>query len=77
MIFAKHPKAHVWWLNNHLMEQVKTFKYLGIVFHAMGNLKFHAYPVSLIVQKTALALQSFYFSKGAQNISRVLKIFLA
>lgn len=32
------PQDNVWQLNNHLIEQVKTFRYLGFVFHVMGNM---------------------------------------
>lgn len=38
MAFAKYLRTHVWQLNNHLIKQVKTFKYLRIVFHIMGNM---------------------------------------
>lgn len=28
VVFARYLKAHIWWLNNHSIKQVKTFKYI-------------------------------------------------
>lgn len=56
MVFDKHPRADIWRLNNHLIQQVKTFKYLEVIFHATGNGKFNADYVTLNVQNPAWAL---------------------
>lgn len=46
LVFAKHSKMHTRKLNNYPFEQVKSFKYFGIVFHATTT-----YSLEYVIQK--------------------------
>lgn len=72
MVFDQHPKAHIWRLNNHSIQQVNP----GVLFHATGNGKFNADYVALNVQNPVLE-SSFNCSKGAQHILTAFEVFLA
>ncbi|XP_053139871.1 39S ribosomal protein L19, mitochondrial isoform X1 [Hemicordylus capensis] len=77
MAFAKHPKTLKWSLAGHKLEQVKTFKYLGVVFQASTKCQAHLQYVTQNARKSALAIQSYFHQDGAQFVPAALKLFTA
>lgn len=68
-------KSRIWTIHGHLIEQVKTFKYLGAVFHASGLRKALIAHTADIGQKLAYTMVIFLRTRGGQFIHSALKLF--
>ena len=75
MAFAKRPKPHTWYIEGHKIEQVNSFKYLGVVFTPSGNRKAHGDNVAAIAQRSANGILKFLRTKGRHFIPAALKLF--
>lgn len=59
--FSKYPKQWIWQLGKYTTEQVKAFKYLGIVFQVSGNWNVHLDYIFPNAQKSISVVQAFLF----------------
>lgn len=64
-------KSSSWRLNDQTIEQVIIFKYLGIVFHKSTKCR-HIKTM----QRSAIAIPSFHYSRWAQHFLKMLKLYL-
>nr|XP_034966343.1 uncharacterized protein LOC118082652 [Zootoca vivipara] len=64
-------------MDNHLIEQVKAFKYLGIVFQASGLWDVHQKWVKEKATQSVKMLSRFFHTKGRKYIPAALKVFQA
>lgn len=76
LIFGKKSKSK-WFLDGHPLEQVSSFKYLGI--HLSGNLTWaqHLNNIYLTSARNLGLLKSFFYSRGGQLINPAFKIFIS
>nr|XP_060641653.1 uncharacterized protein LOC132781415 [Anolis sagrei ordinatus] len=77
MVFTKQPKYHTWRLDGHNIEQVSSFKYLGVFYHCTGNKKVHSDYVAETAQKSSYAILKFLKTGAGHFIPAALKLFEA
>ena len=77
LVFAQRPRIYKWLIDEHEIEQIKAYKYLGVVFQYKGNHKAHVNNVVQAAQKSSLTVLKFFYSKGGQYIPAALRLFQA
>lgn len=76
MVFSRSRLQYKWTLDDHSIEQVSTYKYLGITFHDKGSTKLHQKNAVMNTQRSIKALCSFYYNKGGQYVPAALQVFV-
>lgn len=66
--FAERPKLCSWYLNQHNIEQMTTYKYLGVVIHATGLRKAHCDYAAASGQRSANAILFFFSAQGEDTM---------
>ncbi|XP_061481609.1 uncharacterized protein LOC133383943 isoform X1 [Rhineura floridana] len=77
MVCGKNSRTkHTWHLNGHHLEQVNTFKYLGI--HINNNLSWshHLAYIKLLAIKTLGQLKKFFYSRGGQLVRPFFNLYV-
>uniref|UniRef100_A0A670HL80 ribonuclease H n=1 Tax=Podarcis muralis TaxID=64176 RepID=A0A670HL80_PODMU len=77
MVFARRHRHHRWEMDNQPIEQVKIFKYLGVVFQSTGAWEAHHKYAREKASQSAKILSRFYFTKGGRHIPAALEVFQA
>lgn len=77
MAFARRPKLRTWMINQHRIEQVSYFKYLGVVVHSNGSRRAHGEYVALNAQKSSSAIIQYMKTKGGHYLPAALRLFQA
>lgn len=75
LVFSKTWKPLHWVINNHSIEQVKIFKYLGITFHSQLQWSTHRNLTIASVSHLLGAIAKFHHNSGNQYVPAVLHIF--
>ena len=77
LAFGKNPKIRRWELQGHQLEQLTSFKYLGVVLQASGTKTTHSSFIADVGEKTAHGILKFYRSQGGQYVPAALRLFKA
>ncbi|XP_042296775.1 uncharacterized protein LOC121916078 [Sceloporus undulatus] len=77
MVFSKNQRRSKWTLNGHSLEQVKTFKYLGITFQSSRGWTSQRSAVIQSAKNSAMALVRFFYTRGGQFLPAAMKVFQA
>ena len=70
-------RKHRWFIDGHIIDQVKCFRYLGVNFQYKGGHYAHIHSVTDSAKKSALAILRFFQTKGGRFIPAALKLFSA
>ena len=75
LVFSKSRKIYKWTFKRHPIEQVRTFKYLGLLFSADSSWAGHRYMAQTTAKISSMAISRFFYNKGGRLIPAALKIF--
>lgn len=77
MVFARKHRQYSWRMDNQTIEQVKAFKYLGIVFQSTGSWDVHQKCAKEKAAQSIKMLSRFFYTKGGRYIPAALEVFQA
>ncbi|XP_061444037.1 3 beta-hydroxysteroid dehydrogenase type 7 isoform X1 [Rhineura floridana] len=78
MICGKYSKVKsIWHLNGHTIEQVHTFKYLGIYINNKLSWAQQLAHIKLVALKALGLLKKFFYSKGGQLMRPMSKLYIS
>uniref|UniRef100_A0A803TV69 ribonuclease H n=1 Tax=Anolis carolinensis TaxID=28377 RepID=A0A803TV69_ANOCA len=77
MIFSKKRARHNWYIGENLIQQVSSFKYLGVTFQASGSWGCHQKMAIQNALSSSKAIIRFFYTKGGQYIPAAIKVFQA
>ena len=74
-MFSKSWKPISWKINAKPIEQVKYFRYLGLLFHYKINWSYHHKVAVSLAMNQLPALVCFHFHSGHQYVPAALQVF--
>ena len=77
LVFSKSWKRFSWKIEGREIEQVKNFRYLGILFQYNLKWTLHRDNAILLAKNKTQAITRFYYQKGNQYVPMAIRIFLA
>ena len=77
LVFTRKQITHKWQINDHPIEQVKSYKYLGVIFQSSGSWKAQISNTIANAQRSIKSLIRFFFAKGGQHIPSATQVFNA
>lgn len=77
MVFSKRKLRHKWKINNQPIEQVTSFRYLGIIFDEKGSWCHQIKNSIANAQRSSRAIISFFYRKGGQYVPAASQVFVA
>lgn len=75
MVFTKTWKLLTWKFRNHEIEQVKSFKYLGIHFYYNLFWTYHRNMTLASAKTTSYTIIRFFYRKGGSFVPLALKVY--
>lgn len=75
LVFSSHWSPSSWTVNSHTYLQVKSFKYLGLLFHHKLTWTHHKKSIISSTSTYLSAIANFYFNSGNQFIPATIQIF--
>ncbi|KAJ7338189.1 hypothetical protein JRQ81_010858, partial [Phrynocephalus forsythii] len=75
LIFSKTPKPNLWKVDGKPVEQVRSFRYLGFLFHHQLNWSHHRMAAITVSKSHLLAISQFHFHSGNPYAPAALQIF--
>uniref|UniRef100_A0A670I2D7 ribonuclease H n=1 Tax=Podarcis muralis TaxID=64176 RepID=A0A670I2D7_PODMU len=77
IVFGKRSKKHVWHLDEHIINQVNTFKYLGLIYSETASWNTQLSNIKLQAFKSAKAILKFAACKGGNLVNPALSVYKA
>lgn len=77
MVFSNSWKPLTWKFENHMIEQVKSFKYLGLHFSYNLAWSLHRNKTIASAKTSSHAITRFFYHKGGRFVPPALKVFNA
>ncbi|XP_061447038.1 uncharacterized protein LOC133367169 [Rhineura floridana] len=78
MVCGRYSRTKsIWFLNGHQLEQVSTFKYLGICINNNLSWSSQLEMIKLMTLRSNGQLKKFFYSRGGQLLGPMLKIYTA
>lgn len=76
LIFSRHKHRYRWSVRGNIIDQVKCYKYLGVIFHTSGIWYGQLKCIKLNAQRSLTRLLRFFYMKGGQHITSTIKVFI-
>ena len=77
LVFSKSWKCFHWKVEGKVIEQVKTFRYLGVLFHYKLSWSTHRKHSLALAKNQLSAVSRFHYQKGNQFVPAAIQVFQA
>ncbi|XP_061446802.1 uncharacterized protein LOC133367087 [Rhineura floridana] len=77
IVFSRKRRKYRWQVNGTSINQVPSYRYLGILFHKSGLWRSQVESARAIALRSSKALLSFFCSKGGHYVPSAIRVFTA